>query len=85
MLAGGFRHADDRLPRNLLEGHQARIAEAGQRHHISVGAVLGVGLERGVSRDGIGRPARHIAGPEATSDRNELRPGRRDLAGHAEH
>ncbi len=73
LATGGFRHADDRHPRQLPQGEKTRIAEAGQIHRVALSPMLREGVERRMAGDGCGSPARDVTRPEAACDGAQFR------------
>ena len=61
--------------RDLLQRQECGIAEAGKHHRIGIGAMLGVGFERGVAGNRVGRAACHITCAEAAADSVDLGTG----------
>jgi len=52
--AGCFGHADDGFVGDFAEREQGRIAEAGKGYDIRVSAMFGIGVECGMTCNGVG-------------------------------
>jgi hypothetical protein len=68
-----FEHPHHRDRRDLAQGEQAGIAEAGEEDRVAALAVLREGVEGRVAGDGQGRPAGDVGGAETRRGRDEGR------------